>query len=321
MEENQKREKPVDSINEVAKDVVNLVQRTRQLGQIANFVQGILTTLANAAPSTTIFGVIFLFVLIAVLIGSIFIVFIGGAPVAVGGTGGSDTGGSSGGSSPGQVFTCDSGIYSSCLKDTFNISVTGANNTNQLQWIFNAFAYASKSTGYYKALTNGGTLNIVLNDRRRNACAGYTPGPNEIDFGPWTCGAPYSSIRYLIIHESGHAIADRNPRLFQSYPGPTSLSSQDPTCYDVERSNDGGCGKPAATWLVSYPLRYYCKGVCYSDITARNESWADSIADYATYMNYSFPSNHCSIGLSSFKTSCNSTYNWFKENFFENYEF
>src|ERR1035437_3234160 len=45
-------------------------------------------------------------------------------------------------------FTCPSGKYAVCLKQSFNVVVTGTTNSTLLSKISFAFAYASKSSGY-----------------------------------------------------------------------------------------------------------------------------------------------------------------------------
>lgn len=294
---------PIDAVNNLVNNTKGLYTMARRIGQVANAVDSLITTVSGFATGGSILGLIGTLAIGVTLLLSIFFILFGGAvppPIAA-----TSEGGGGGG---GENLTCSSGDYAACLKEQLNVSVTGSTNTTQVKWVYDALAYASKSPGYKEHLMHGGkTLTLRLNDAALAPCSGYGSGANLIRFGPWTCGAKFISIEYLIMHESGHAIAKRDPHLFQSFPW-SSLTSQDAGCYDQG-------------FLKSYPLRYTCKGVRYTDITAMGESWAEGIADYAMYMSYNPGKFLCAVALTKFPNQCPNTYNWLKSNFFDNYDY
>lgn len=192
-----------------------------------------------------------------------------------------------------------------CLKQNFNVVVNNGTNQQKID-VYKMLAYASKSCEYKRLLMKGGeTLTIRMNDYGVVACAGYTPTENLIRLGP--CSISYSARKYLLIHESGHIIKDRNPGLYQRYPL-TTLRTQDARCY----SPDG--------FLISYPLRVSCS---YSTTayTKRSEGFAEGIADYSNYMSYNPTGTYCAVALTRFPTQCPKTYNWFNINIFAGYEY
>lgn len=192
-----------------------------------------------------------------------------------------------------------------CLKQNFNVIVNNGTNQQKID-VYKILAYASKSCEYKRLLMKGGeTLTIRMNDYGVETCAGYTPTENLIRLGP--CSISYNARKYLLIHESGHIIKDRNPGLYQRYPL-TTLRTQDARCY----SPDG--------FLISYPLRVSCS---YSTTayTKRSEDFAESIADYSNYMSYNPTGTYCAVALTRFPTQCPQTYNWFNINIFAGYEY
>lgn len=191
------------------------------------------------------------------------------------------------------------------LKQNFNVVVTGTTNNNDISMVCNTFVHDSQAANYKTLLTNGGSLTIQMNAPIAR-CSGFTPGPNLIQLGP--CNAPLTSKEFLLTHESGHLIKDRNSVLFSRYPW-GALRLQDRGCY----SSDG--------FLISYPLRYTCNGVNYTDITGRSESFAESIADYIYYTSYNPSGNKCAVALPNFPSQCPNTYSWFENYVFNGYTF
>jgi hypothetical protein len=225
--------------------------------------------------------------------------------------GGSNGGGSKGGvplptSQPGppptqgQILTCPSGDYATCLKQELNIVVLGGNNDN-LAKIFQAFAFAGQSKQYLSLLTAGGqSLRIIIVGSDPKVCSGFTLGfAGIIKLSDGACFniAP-NSFRYLMIHESGHVLNARNPRLFQSFPW-TALQTQAPdsSCYE-------------SGYLKSYALR--CGSSC--GIRPKDESFAEAIAD--SLVKSSDAKYQDAKLISDYPNECPATYNWFKENVF-----
>lgn len=223
----------------------------------------------------------------------------------------------------GTAPTCDTNNPVKSLKDNFNIAVTGTSNNTLLSKICFAFAYASKSSGYLsKLIATGNTLYInAVSDTK---CWAFTPDQNHITLHNGGCASlSQTSITYLLIHESGHVIADRNPRLYQNYPH-SSLAQSDTTCWQYSSTTCTGSLR-AGYFLKSYPLRYYCTGWggCVTQINARSESFAESVVDYLTSTSYwkTGMAGLCARTISSFSSTCSNTFSWLKNNVYGGYTF
>ncbi len=200
----------------------------------------------------------------------------------------------------GQLLTCPSGDYATCLKQNFNISVFGGNAAD-LAKIFQAFAFAGQSPQYLSLLTaNGQSLKIIIGFNDPRACNGVTVGfAGIITLTDGACfNIPQNSFRYLIIHESGHVIDARNPRLYQSFPW-SQLQATDSSCY-------------SSGYLKSYPLR--CGSSC--GIRPKDESFAESVANMLMPTSSNKTGFLSSQTINNFQTDCPATYNWFKDNVF-----
>jgi hypothetical protein len=205
----------------------------------------------------------------------------------------------------GQTLTCSSGDYASCLKQDFNIDVFGGSSSN-LAKIYQAFAFAGQSKQYLSLLTaKSQSLRIVIIGSDPRVCSGLTLGfLGIIKLSDGACfNIPFNSFRYLMIHESGHVIHARNPRLFQSFPW-TNLKNAPPdsACYD-----NG--------YLKSYALR--CGSSC--GINPKNESFAEAIVDSLVVSSNSHYGSAKTI--TNFPNDCPATYSWIKENVFGGYAF
>ena len=202
----------------------------------------------------------------------------------------------------GQLLTCPSGDYATCLKQDFNISVLGG-TSNDIMRIFQAFAFAGQSKQYVSLLTANGPLRIFILGYDPKVCSGLTIGIlGIIKISNGACFTmPIDSFRHLIIHESGHVIVGRNPRLYQSFPW-TQYQTTDSSCYDHG-------------YLKSYALR--CGSSC--GIRPKAESFAESVSDSLTeYDNSKFGSAQ---PIPDFPADCPATYNWFKDNVFGGFTF
>jgi hypothetical protein len=200
----------------------------------------------------------------------------------------------------GQLLTCPSGDYKTCLSDDFNIVVNNAQG-NDLSRIFQSFAFVGQSKQYVDLLTRGGqiTINMVYN---LDGCHGYTKGYAGVItiYGAGLCatyGLP--TFRYLIIHESGHVLNARNRPLFYSYPW-TNYKSQPP---------DSSC------YLNGF-LKSYAQG---AGVDPKDESFSESIADSLRQRSYSGISP--AQPINNFATECPMTYLWFETNVFGGYTY
>ncbi|MCL6096893.1 MAG: hypothetical protein M1444_04435 [Patescibacteria group bacterium] len=197
---------------------------------------------------------------------------------------------------PGTTPTCTSGDIAACLKNDFNITVTNG-TTAQMNDIYNIFALPFSYPLYKQLITNGGGyLNInLLSDN--NGCHGWTSGPSINIYNYSYCQSlAFKNRQYLLIHESGHAINWRNPRVQQSFV--SNAWNNDSACYQSE-------------YLKTYPLR--CGGSC--GISPTRESFAEAIADYVMCSGggtcqYAGAGNAYSQPIYDFPSACPVTNNW-----------
>ena len=246
-------------------------------------------------PVAAVLGVCLLVVIIIV-------VFFGGAPTNSGGDLSSNSPSPSESSNPpGATPTCTSGNVASCLKNDFHIVVTNA-SASQLSDIYNIFALPMSYPTYKQLLLKGPYLTInLLSDS--GGCHGYTPGPSINIYNYSYCQTmAFKNRQYLLIHESGHAINWRNPRVQQDYV--SSAWKSDSGCYD-------------SGYLKTYPLR--CGSSC--GISPDRESFAESIAD--TIMcsgggacQYTGAGNAYSKPIYNFPSACPNTNGWTNSNIF-----
>jgi lysophospholipase L1-like esterase len=211
----------------------------------------------------------------------------------------------------GQNIACDSGDYTTCLKDQFHIIISGTLPSSGSQTIFNIVAKAAASQTYQDLLTCGSHyISIVV-----TTSAGASTSYSKIvlnDF--FNSRKSFGSRANLLIHELGHQIYNNNcGRIQQKYSHPT-LSSKDSACYD-------------RGYLISYALRspyIICDGAYrVDDINGVGESFAETLADYVYYKSYAGSTGYlCSVSLTNtFNSRCSNTYNWAKDNVFDGIEF
>jgi len=73
---------------------------------------------------------------------------------------------------PPGIYTCPSGDYLACLKQDFNIVVTGPASSTVIKNIYLSFAFASKSSMYRSLLMAGGNTLYIQDIARTTGCGG-----------------------------------------------------------------------------------------------------------------------------------------------------
>ena len=184
---------------------------------------------------------------------------------------------------------------SQALSGLFNVSVA----TNQdIQNIQNTMSEALSYPLYKKLAISAGPINIDLDPTpveidNTKGCGGEVKGDHVTVSGLSFCD--FNNQKYILMHEIGHIIRNRNIPLFQIFQGNFSYF----------KSMDSACYNDAKGYLISY--RY--------DVTSgldggpEDESFADAIALFLTYQ--SRPK------LSNFPSQCPYTYNWIRVNIFQ----
>lgn len=284
----------VDNINDAASSAQQAYAKGRQMFNLGKAGAKLVswTGKVEAASGSWMFFVIFL--LFFSVLG---IVMFAGAP---GGVMGGDTTNSpsptDSSGAPGTIPTCTSGNIVSCLKNDFNITVTNG-TTAQMNDIYNVFALPFSYPLYKQLMANGGTpLTInLLSDG--GGCHGWTPGPSINIYNYSYCQSfAFKNRQYLLIHESGHAINWRNPRVQQAFV--SNAWNDDSACYQ-------------SGYLKTYPLR--CGASC--RITPSRESFAEAIADYVMCSGggtcqYAGVGNAYSQPINNFPAACPVTNSW-----------
>lgn len=343
--EGEKQQSSLDRVNNALRGSNAIYQNRKRIKNAANYFRW--GTQAVKGVSVTVWGVILTILLIIALTG--LLSFFGGGGGGSGTTeaivGGKTTCAEIGGTcqatactspytqdtggavctnstnvccvSPG-VYACPSGNYPACLLNDFNVVVNGNPSAAFLKYVFNAYAFASKASRFRALLMNGGsTLYLDRVSVSGTSCTGVQVGANRITINDGDCtGYGQDAFTRFLIHESGHIIAARNSRVYQSYPH-SVLSSSDSSCYQYS-----SCGSDSGYFMETYFLRYYCPSYsngCIS-INAKYESFAEAIANYL-YPKNGYSGNLCSITISNFKTSCSNAYSWLKDNIYGGYTF
>lgn len=160
-------------------------------------------------------------------------------------------------------------------------NITGATDT-QKQEIIIALSDALRFPTYSKLLTTDGVVNIEVSP----GCGGYVSSSNTISLSASDCPV---NTKFFLIHETGHIIAYRNDSLFTRFPYFDWINKDGALCYD----SDG--------YLKTYP-RSSKPGV-----VPRTESFAEA----ATLFLYP------KAPLQNFSTQCPTTYNWIKDNIYD----
>jgi hypothetical protein len=210
----------------------------------------------------------------------------------------------------GQVLTCLDGAYATCLKEDFNIIVSGARG-NDLSRIFQSFAFAGQSKQYVSLLEKGGNpirININYDEGGCGARAHGFQGVIDIHGGADCARTKITTLRHFLIHESGHIINARNRPLFYSFPWTNFRSSQssDYYCFDLNDPNYPG------EFLKTYPLSYSDRHT----VSAKDESFAEAITDATTKLSYGLYYN-----ISNFSSECPAIYSWIDLNIYGGYSF
>lgn len=296
-EQTQKRKSPIDFAN----SGIQLAQNARNAQKVVSAIQKAKKIQAAVSIAVSTWEV-WVPALIIIVIVVLFLVII----TTIAGQGNSSTNGINAQPGPppsqGQTLTCPSSDYVSCLKQDFNIIVSGARG-DDLSRIFQSFAFAGQSKRYVDLLTNGGQQLTITMNYNSGGCGGDTRGfaGTILISGAGLCGT-YSlpTFRYLLIHESGHVLNARNRPLFYSYPWSNYKSqSPDSSCYDQG-------------FIKSYALR--------SGVDAKDESFAESITDSLRPRSNSGMIPPAQT-INNFATECPATYSWFETNVFGGYTY
>ena len=221
--------------------------------------------------------------------------------------------------------TCTSGDPVSCLSKDFNIQAVGFDGDNKkfAQEVFDAFSIAYQKSPLYAKLWNNGGEKLILSYGSPNhplsegsSCQGQAfPGNNEttdlMNVWNWgtpereTCG-PTGGDAYLIIHETGHILSGRNPRLLNKFIGKLpELQAADKDCYNRRTYTDSKGNLRQKGMLLTY---------IGPGSIVEEENFAEGIADYVLYP--SWQSWNSSASLTDFPSRCPNTYQWFKDNIF-----
>ena len=274
-------------------------QLGKQIGKKAAMQGGRMAATGIAGATSEIWVPV---VIVGLIIVVIIVVFFGGVSGVKGGDLSNNSPSPSESSNPpGVTPTCTNGDIASCLKNDFHIIVTNA-TTSQMNDIYNIFALPMSCPIYKQLLLNGSYLTIsLLSDD--GGCHGYTPGPSINIYNYSYCQKMvFKNRQYLLIHESGHAIKWRNPRVQQNYV--SNAWKSDSGCYD-------------SGYLKTYPLR--CGSSC--GISPDRESFAESIADTIMCSDggtcqYAGAGNKYSQPIYNFPSACPTTNNWTNSNIF-----
>ncbi|MEX2144979.1 MAG: hypothetical protein WD712_01165 [Candidatus Spechtbacterales bacterium] len=224
----------------------------------------------------------------------------------------------------GMTFSCDPFLsgYATCLKQEFNVVVTGTSNSNFIKKVWDAMYQATTSggPGYRTNLIYGGNILYVRyapTSSDPSYCFGYASDANTILFKTLGClTLTNPAIVGLVQHESGHIITGRNPRLSTQFTSALSgLATLDPDCYQRDSSS---CFPSYSDrhFVKTYALRYYCPSYggssCITKIRAFSESFAEGMANYL-YTNRG-GRFLCSQNISSIPTQCDDTNRWMNTN-------
>lgn len=213
-----------------------------------------------------------------IILGAIAVITIFAVIILLGGQGAASE------TSPQQAQQTTGTVETSSL---FNL--TGATQTSEeFIEIQNILAPALSYPNYKKLLTERGAINLTFDDTP--GCGAKVNEKGDITFISFEhCTKEFR--RYAFLHETGHIIAVRNEREWQSFDL-LSFKRGDPSCY----TEDG--------YLISYS---YARSVLSPRGEPRAESFAESIALFLVSKE----------PLENFSTQCPNTYNWVRENIFK----
>ncbi|HKC14516.1 MAG TPA: hypothetical protein VKC89_00950 [Patescibacteria group bacterium] len=169
------------------------------------------------------------------------------------------------------------------------VNITGA-TPQEIQTVNDALSIGLFYPGYKNKLTSNGPVNITFQQNltwQGGQVDGLTlAGGDEITI---RSGLSQETLKYTILHETGHILIMRNPRTWQSYPF-SDLVSADPACYS------------SLGFLKTYPFANTGGG---GGETV--ESFAESVSQFLLKR----------PPLENFPTLCPNTYNWELKNIFQ----
>lgn len=303
MEDDRKQGGVFDTLGGLYNSFSNL----RSLSQLGNIITRVGAVLVpEAAPWVPVFLVICLIVIPVVLI------LLGGVGFA----------GQLGGNQPSPSGNLENVVISEncttleespygCLKSKFNIEVQGLFDKELAKDVYKAFSIAYNGSSLYRERWGNGNRKMILrfvapdlhDAEGLQTCSAQakTAGDERKAYdemliynnlnqnGTYVCGLT-SGIGYLIIHETGHVLADRNRNtLFADFTNQLPSLQTDP-CY----SSSG------------FLKTYIGPG---QDVAA--EDFAESIAEFVVHNSW-----QTGAGISNFKNTCPKTYSWFYTNIF-----
>lgn len=207
-----------------------------------------------------------------------------------------------------------------CLKKDFNIETSGFSNT-ELKDIYNAFSLVYSYPLYKNAWNKGNRKLIITNEPPFHAetigtCTGEAlPGRGGDDkLKLWNPGGKctfYGGMAYLIIHEVGHILSDRDGSLLNKFTSEyRGLIGGGDSCYKFYVPPGPG-GDSCYTAGDYYLKTYIGPGHCVNE-----ENFAEGTADYVLYKTWAPAQDGKVYSLEDFPNQCPATYSWFKNNVF-----
>lgn len=194
-----------------------------------------------------------------------------------------------------------------CLIRDFNVSVIGwdgySPNDDFRRVVYRILWETSRSAGYREnIMKSGNTLKIYVKQCVDGCISKVDGGSIYLNIRRFVYSA---GLKKLLVHESGHVLRRRAAQVYSRFDLEEAIR-QDPDCYD---------GK----FLKSYSLRPSCNGKSYS-VSGKSESFAEAISNYP-FSGTVGGGFACSQRITNFKTSCDYTYKFMKDNIFGGYEF
>lgn len=201
---------------------------------------------------------------------------------------------------------CDS-TPTKCLKDDFNIVVSGNAYQEQFLDLHTLLAEVSKSSKYKELLKSSGPTVVYFTTGKVNCSARVKPiggGRSSITFYNFSASICSKITRKdRIIHESGHVIRNGHMRLFQLFV--SQGYNKDQGCYYYDAGDSDARFSPPY-FIKTYNTNFAKQeGV---DAQGDNETMAEFIA--LTIVPEDRYPEKCPVG-----------YNWVRTNIFGNYDF
>src|SRR5258708_5087089 len=266
MDQDQKQEKGKSSFDH-ALDLLNFGQNAygagRNLGRAGRFVSGagrLAPILANPVVAT-IGGIALIMIILIFVLGG-----------------------------KGQASETPSATPAPITNQNINgiVNITGA-TPQEIQTVNDALSIGFSYPGYKNKLTSNGPINITFQQNltwQGGQVDGLTLSGDEIII---RSGLSPEGLKYTILHETGHVLIFRNPRIWQSYPF-SDLISADPACYS------------SLGFLKTYP---------FANTGGGGGDAVESVAESGSqFLLKRQP-------LENFQTLCPNTYNWELRNIFQ----